>query len=210
MGSFAIYALIAVSVSLPGSLVSSVSTVKPQRLGELSIQVDSLPVAPERPTGYKRSLFPHWTTQPNGCSTREVVLISQSLAPAVVAASNCKVRSGLWTSTYDGLVLTDPRKIDIDHVVALKEAWDSGAHAWSRTRRRAFANDISHQDSLIAVSSASNRSKSDKDPAQWLPRYVDQCRYVEAWVGVKLRWGLSADQREVDALRTIATRCDQL
>jgi hypothetical protein len=208
MSSFFVSGLFALVLSASSALHLVPSTVPPRLVGELGALIDQLSVSPERSAGYKRSLFPHWDMQENGCTTREVVLIAESETPAVVARS-CAVRSGLWVSPYDGKVLTDPRGLDVDHVVALKEAWDSGAHAWTAARRRAFANDVSHPDSLVAVSAASNRSKSDKDPAQWLPQRSDQCRYALTWVGVKLRWGLSADVKEVAALRTLAARCDQ-
>lgn len=209
MGSFFVSGLCALALSVSSIAHLVPNTTPPRPVGELGALVDRLSVTPERPAGYKRSLFPHWDTQANGCTTREAVLIAESEVPAAVDARYCTVRSGSWVSSYDGKVLTDPRGIDVDHVVALKEAWDSGAHAWTADRRRAFANDLTHPDSLVAVSAASNRSKSDKDPAQWLPQRSDQCRYALAWVGVKLRWGLSVDVKEVTALRTLAGRCDQ-
>ena len=208
MGSFIVSGILALVLSISSVVRTAPDTVPPRPVGELGALVARLPVAPERPAGYRRALFPHWDTQANGCTTRETVLIAESEVPAIVDARYCTVRSGSWISSYDGKVLTDPRGIDIDHVVALKEAWDSGAHAWSADRRRAFANDLTHPDSLVAVSAGSNRSKSDKDPAQWLPQRSDQCRYALAWVGVKLRWGLSADTKEVAALRTLAVGCD--
>lgn len=208
MGSFIASVLLALSASAAVHLAPPPHTVPPRPIDDLGALLAHLSVSPERPAGYKRSLFPHWDTQPNGCTTREAVLIAESEVPPAVDARYCTVRSGSWVSSYDGKVLTDPRVLDVDHVVALKEAWDSGAHAWTADRRRAFANDLTHPDSLVAVSASSNRSKSDKDPSQWLPQRSDQCRYAIAWVGVKLRWGLSADAKEVAALRTLAARCD--
>lgn len=102
---------------------------------------------------------------------------------------------------YDGLTFTDPSDLDIDHVVALAEAWDSGAYAWDSARRRAFANDLGVSWSLIAVSASSNRSKSDKDPAEWLPTSASvRCQYLGDWVAVKARWGLAVDDAERSAL----------
>jgi len=208
MGSFIVSVLFALSASAAVHLAPPPQVPSSRTVGDLGTLLANLPVSPERPAGYKRSLFPHWDTQPNGCTTREAVLIAESEVPPTVDARYCTVRSGSWVSSYDGKVLTDPRKLDVDHVVALKEAWESGAHAWTAARRRAFANDLTHPDSLVAVSASSNRSKSDKDPSQWLPQRSDQCRYAAAWVGVKLRWGLSADAKEMAALRTLAARCD--
>lgn len=172
----------------------------------VSAAVAGVRIAKERPAGYKRSLFVHWTDDDgNGCSAREDVLIAESLTPAQVDAFGCKVVAGDWYSPYDGRMHTDPANLDIDHVVALKEAWDSGAHSWTSARRRAFANDLSDARSLIAVTSSVNRSKGDKDPSNWMPpNRKDWCRYLADWVAVKSRWGLTMDQSEHARISKIA------
>lgn len=167
-----------------------------------------LTTAPEDRTGYDRSLFRHWIdADGDGCNTRREVLITEAVVPPTVGGG-CSLIGGRWVSLYDGLVLTDAGKLDIDHVVALGEAWDSGASAWSADRRMRFANDMNVPWALIAVSAASNRSKSDEDPADWLPPDSDDlCPFVSAWIAVKVRWDLSVDQRERDALSGIVTTC---
>ena len=195
--------------SLAQPVWAPLSSTPPAPVENLATSVSKLQVSPERPAGYRRSLFPHWDTLTDGCSVRESVLIAESTSPASVSSRFCTVYSGTWTSLYDGKVVSDPRSLDIDHVVALKEAWDSGAHSWSPETRRRFANDLSDPRSLIAVSASSNRIKSDKDPAQWLPRESDRCRYVSDWVAVKLRWNLSVDKVELAALQKVATACDK-
>lgn len=126
-------------------------------------------------------------------------------SPTVVAG--CKLSGGKWLSYYDGQEVTDPGKLDLDHMVALAEAWDSGASAWTPARREAYANDQDAATSLVAVTARTNRSKADQDPAQWMPPLPDaHCRYVSEWVATKLRWGLAADQAEVDAL-TVSAEC---
>lgn len=155
--------------------------------------------------GYSRSKFKHWITQPDGCSTREEVLIDEAISGERVG---CAVVHGEWYSTYDDVTTTDPSAFDIDHVVPLKEAWLSGADQWSAARRQAFANDLGWAYSLIAVSAASNRSKSDRDPARWLPpRAADRCRYVQTWVGVKYRWKLSMDAAEKRTVNDVLENC---
>lgn len=92
--------------------------------------------------------------------------------------------------------------------MALKEAWISGASGWSAARREAYANDLGWSESLIAVSARSNRQKSDRDPARWLPDsagYV--CAYVRVWVGVKYRWDLSMDEAERRTVETVLAGC---
>jgi len=111
-----------------------------------------LTVATEDRTGYDRSLFRHWIdADGDGCNTRREVLIDEAVVPPTVGGG-CSLIGGRWVSLYDGLVLTDAGKLDIDHVVALAEAWDSGASAWSADRRMRFANDLDVGWSLIAVS----------------------------------------------------------
>jgi hypothetical protein len=111
----------------------------------------AIKIEKERPQGYKRDLFKHWTDDDgDSCNTREEVLIAESRTPAQVDAYGCKVVAGDWFSDYDGVLHTDPSDLDIDHFVPLKEAWDSGAWAWSPSQRQRFANDLSDPRALIA------------------------------------------------------------
>jgi hypothetical protein len=123
---------------------------------------------------------------------------------AQVDSYGCKVVAGDWFSVYDGFKTEQPGDLDVDHVVALAEAWESGASGWTTVRRQAFANDLDEPRALIAVSASSNRSKADEDPAQWKPpRREAWCEFAIAWTTVKVKWGLSADEAEVSALRQI-------
>lgn len=167
-------------------------------------------VARERPAGYSRALFKHWIdADRDSCNTREEVLISESVTPAQVDPYGCKVIAGDWFSPYDGVTHTDPSDLDIDHVVALKEAWDSGAFSWSASRRQSYANDLTSRASLIAVTAGVNRSKGDKDPTNWMPpRKEYWCTYLTDWVAIKSRWGLSMDQSEHGRIRNVlSTQC---
>ncbi|WP_443072911.1 HNH endonuclease family protein [Streptomyces sp. S465] len=95
-------------------------------------------------------------------------------------------------------------QFDIDHVVPLKEAWRSGAAAWTTQDRRAFANDLTHSQ-LVAVS---NRSKAEKDPANWQPPLADyRCTYSRAWISVKHAYGLTVDPAERSALDGMLATC---
>lgn len=151
----------------------------------------------EHQEGYARDLFPTWSDlDGDGCDTRAEVLIRDAVGFAEVS-DTCKVLVGSWYSVYDDLWFDEPIEVSIDHVVALKEAWDSGAWNWDPVRREAFANDIEDPHSLIAVSSSSNQDKGAADPSNWLPpNEEDRCRYVTAWVIVKARWALSMDESE--------------
>ncbi|MEV1026604.1 HNH endonuclease family protein [Streptomyces sp. NPDC050264] len=123
-------------------------------------------------------------------------------------AAGCKLAGGSWRSAYDGLQVTDAARLEVDHFVPLAEVFDSEQTLWSAARREAYANDQDSPDTLIAVSDASNRSKSDKDPAQRLPANTSyHCAYAPTWVATKLRWDLTADDAEQQTLQTLATQC---
>ncbi len=152
-------------------------------------------------TGYDRDLFNHWIdADGNGCNTRAEVLIAESQT-AVTRTGTCTITSGRWYSPYDQATWTNPSDVDIDHMVPLAEAWDSGARGWTAQTRTAFANDLGLPDSLIAVTDSVNQSKSDQDPAEWMPSNAAYtCDYVTAWIRVKYRWDLSVDPAERSAL----------
>ncbi|MGC9501865.1 HNH endonuclease family protein [Streptomyces sp. WG7] len=176
----------------------------------LSEAIARLPVAVESRDGYDRDAFRHWNTGDNpsdGCNTRAEVLIAEAVEPPTVGP-RCRLSGGRWWSYYDQVWVTSASGLDIDHMGPLAEAWDSGASGWSAQRREAYANDQGAATSLVAVTARSNRSKSDQDPAEWLPPAAGvHCRYVAEWVGTKLRWTLSADEAEVGALREVAVGC---
>ncbi|MEV0604665.1 HNH endonuclease family protein [Streptomyces sp. NPDC050315] len=176
----------------------------------LAAGVEALPLAAESRDGYQRTSFKHWIDEDHdGCSTRNEVLIAESRVPAE-SGPGCKILSGEWFSYYDQQTLTNPRGLDIDHMVPLAEAWDSGASQWTAARRQAYANDLGAERSLVAVTARTNRSKADQDPAQWLPPSVDaRCTYAADWVETKLRWELAADRDEARVLREMAGGCGQ-
>jgi hypothetical protein len=165
--------------------------------------LESLVVANEVSDGYDRDLFRHWVDDDgDGCDTRQEVLQRDSMTFPQIDPYRCKVVEGDWYSPYDGATWSDPGDVDIDHVVALKEAWDSGAWKWNSSTRRAFANDLTDSRSLMAVTDSVNQSKSDRDPSQWLPPKTDyRCTYISIWLSIKARWALTIDPSEAGALR---------
>lgn len=171
--------------------------------------VSGLPVATEIRTGYDRDLFPLWTdTDGDGCNTRYEVLIAEATTRPSVG-SGCTLSGGRWYSYYDAAYWTLPADLDIDHMVPLAEAWDSGARNWTTTQRRSYANDLGDGRPLIAVTDNVNQAKGDQDPAQWMPTY-QKCRYVGEWVAVKLRWRLTVDTAEKNALTSLAAGCSNV
>jgi hypothetical protein len=136
--------------------------------------------------------------------TRNEVLIAEADDPVRVG-SECALSGGRCFSYYDRVSWTDPGRIDIDHMVPLAEAWDSGRSRTTATRQ-AYANDLGDSRSLVGVTDSVNQAKGDQDPREWLPTY-DRCRYVREWVAVKHRWRLSVDSGEKSALTSLASGC---
>ncbi|MFF9212906.1 MULTISPECIES: HNH endonuclease family protein [unclassified Streptomyces] len=167
-----------------------------------------LPVAAEDRTGYQRDAFKHWVdADKDGCNTRAEVLKAEAVI-APEQGPRCTLTGGEWYSPYDDRYIDGPRGLDIDHLVPLAEAWDSGASQWSPAEREAYANDLGDDRALIAVSAASNRSKADQDPTTWLPPAAGyRCQYVTDWIADKMRWGLSIDESEQAALSDNLNGC---
>ena len=196
------------SVTVVASASSStLSESAPQRFvaNDAKTILSTIKVENEYKTGYRRSLFTHWSDlDGNGCDTREEVLKRDSTSRPQVDPYRCYVVAGDWYSVYDGARLSDRGDVDIDHVVALKEAWDSGAWAWSDSQRKAYANDLTDSRTLIAVRDRVNASKSDKDPSNWMPPLRSYwCSYLGDWISVKARWGLSMDQSEFGRVKNL-------
>lgn len=168
--------------------------------------ISDLPVATEVRTGYSRDLFKHWIdADGDGCNTRNEVLIAEADDPVTVG-SGCSLSGGRWFSYYDRVSWTSTADVDIDHMVPLAEAWDSGARSWTSARREAYANDLGDSRSLVGVTDNVNQAKGDQDPATWMPQY-DRCRYLREFVAVKLRWRLTVDSAEKSAISSMASGC---
>ena len=167
-----------------------------------------LRIEPEYVGGYDRDLFADWyDADRNGCNTRKEVLIAESLDPVQIG-SGCTITGGRWFSIYDNVETTDSSKFDIDHMVPLSEAWGSGAWNWNTDQRKHFANDLDQPFFLIAVTASSNRSKSDRDPAEWMPPNSGyHCEYVRIWIEIKRAWDLSVDQAEHNYLAQKLASC---
>ncbi len=150
-----------------------------------------------------------WIDADRDCqNTRHEVLIDESLEPVTLDARGCRVVAGKWLDPYTGRTFTDPRELDIDHLVPLAEAHRSGGAEWPRSRKRRFGNDLSSPDTLVAVSSRANRSKGARDPARWMPpNAAHHCEYVRRWVSVKRQWGLRMDAAEAEKIRQVRAGC---
>ncbi|WP_331764086.1 HNH endonuclease family protein (plasmid) [Streptomyces anulatus] len=174
----------------------------------LTEAIEKIPIAEEKRTGYERDSFKHWVDEDDdSCTTRAEVLLTEAVT-APEQGARCSLSGGSWLSYYDEAEVTDAKKLDIDHMVPLAEAWDSGAHDWTPERREAYANDLGSDRSLVAVTAKTNRSKADRDPAQWMPPAESAtCTYLVDWTATKLRWALTMDDTEKTALLNLAEPC---
>ncbi|MFG3714549.1 HNH endonuclease family protein [Micromonospora sp. NPDC047730] len=202
----------ATAVSLAAILAATLGVAQPawaaSYSASLTTAVADLPVATEVRTGYSRDLFRHWIdADGDGCHTRNEVLIAEATTRPSISGT-CTLSGGRWYSYYDDAYWTLTSDLDIDHMVALAEAWDSGARNWTSSRRQAFANDLGDSRALVAVTDNVNQAKGDQDPATWMPPYASaRCRYINEWVAVKIRWRLTVDSAEKSALTDWANNC---
>jgi len=149
--------------------------------------------------------LPSWADEDGDCiNTRNEVLRIESRIPVTMSENGCSVIEGEWLDLATNQLFTDPADVDIDHTVALSEAHSSGASTWSLAKKRTFANDLLNSAVLKVMDDSANASKSDKDPAQWLPPNENyHCDYVKNWVEVKTLYGLTYDQAEKAAIENI-------
>lgn len=154
---------------------------------------------------YSRDHFGRgWADVDGDCqNSRHETLIDQSTATVRYKdKTECQVIFGRWISVFTNEVTHDPRKIDIDHVVPLKWAWDHGASVWGETKRMQFANDPAN---LISVEASLNRQKGAKGIDLWLPP-ANRCTYVSRFIRVINRYGLALSEEESRTYRKIRNK----
>lgn len=170
----------------------------------------SIAIAGDALPKYDRGLYRHWVDEDGDCQdARQEALIEESIIPVKFSDNrDCVVKYGKWYSPYDNAFFTDPKLLDVDHVVALGEAHASGGYAWSREKRQEYANYLKNKDHLIVVSATSNRSKGKNTPETWLPPYKkSHCKYASNWKSIKDKWELSYTTKELDVLQGILSKC---
>jgi hypothetical protein len=173
--------------------------------------VDSLTVKGRAPkTGYARDRFgTAWAdTDSNKCDTRDDIL-KRDLVDVRFRSGGCKVSAGkLDPDPYSGKDVSFTRgrsEVDIDHIVALSDAWQKGAKYWDASKRIALANDPLN---LRAVDASTNRSKGDGDTATWLPpNKAYRCTYVANQVAVKKKYELWVTEAEKTAMKKVLSGC---
>jgi hypothetical protein len=168
----------------------------------------ALPVKGRAPmTGDSRDRFGDGWLNVDGCDTRDRILRRDLSRKAL--AGTCEVLRGHLDDPYTARPITFVRgggsEVDIDHVVALGDAWQKGAQQWSPAKRIALANDPLN---LLSVDAGANRQKGDGDAATWLPpNKAFRCQYVARQIAVKRRYGAWVTRAERDAMRRVLGKC---
>lgn len=205
-----------VGTAAPSSSTAVPSTAAPPEAHVL----DTLVVKGRAPrTGYERAEFGQaWTDDVNvseghnGCDTRNDILRRDLTAVTVRPETrDCVVLTGVLVDPYSGKTIdfvrgekTSPA-VQIDHVVALSDAWQKGAAQWDKAKRTDFANDPAN---LQATDGPTNQQKGNGDTATWLPpNKAYRCTYVTRQIEVKARYGLWVTAAEKDAMARVLSTC---
>lgn len=174
------------------------------------IQLDALAIKGRAPkTGYTRAQFGDGWAITDGCDMRNIILARD--LDDVRLNDRCQVETGGLNDPYTGRQIQFTRGattsgiIQIDHVVALSNAWQTGAQLLSDTERQQFANDPLE---LLAVDGTANQQKSDGDAATWLPKNTAfRCVYVSRQIAVKTKYHLWVTQAEKTAMERVLSKC---
>jgi hypothetical protein len=190
---------------------SDTRTESPQaRAGTALAALDELTVKGRAPrTGYDREQFGGDWASVSGCDMRDRILARDLDPIGYEPGSDCEVDTGVLADPYTATRIRFARgggsEVDIDHVVALGDAWQKGAQQWSYDKRVRFANDPLN---LLAADASSNRQKADSDAASWLPSNKRfRCAYVARQIAVKRRYKAWVTRAERDAMARVLVRC---
>ena len=182
--------------------------------GELaSAALEMLPVKGRAPkTGYKRAQFGDGWAKLGNCDTRNLIL-QRDLKNVVLEDDKCKVRTGALNDPYTGKAIAFARgastsaAVQIDHVVALSNAWQTGAQQLSAERRVQLANDPLE---LLAVDGPANQQKGDGDAATWLPSNKPfRCQYIARQIAVKRKYALWVTEPEKSTMARVLSSCPE-
>lgn len=151
---------------------------------------------------YQRKEWKHWSDENRDClNTRAEILKKRSLVPVVMNKKKCGVISGKWKDYYYSEIHTEAKKIDIDHIVALKNAHATGASNWSKKRKEEFAND---PENLVITNRTYNRQKGAKGIDKWLPTEREYaCKYAKDWYKIKVKYALNITSTEQMSLKLL-------
>lgn len=137
-------------------------------------------------------------------NTRGKVLIRDSVSNVTYTPNGCTVDTGGWDDPYTARMHTSAKDIQIDHVVALKNAYMTGAHEWNFKKRCLYANFLGNSFHLLSVNGKENLKKSDSTPSGYVPPNKDfTCEFIKDWLHIKLIWSLRTTPKEQAAIMNI-------
>lgn len=207
--------LILLGGAIPSMVERSFTEEHATQVGTESVQppdiiaiLQDLPVKGKAPkTGYSREQFGNGWGKTNGCETRDIILYRDLENP--VLEGECTVVSGTLHDPYTGEIIAFTKAkssaVQIDHVVALSNAWQTGAQQLSIETRKQFANDPLN---LLAVDGPSNQAKSDSDAGSWLPKNkAFRCEYIKRQVEVKKKYTLWVTEAEKNSMVHVLKTC---
>ena len=162
-------------------------------------------------TGYARQLFGDSWGDIGSCDARNYILKRDLTSKVWRKGETCILERGKLKDPYTGKTISFVRgvgtssKVQIDHVVAISDAWQKGAQQWTQTKRSTFYNDPLN---LLAVDGPTNGAKSDSDAASWLPPNKSyRCAYVARQIAVKAKYGVWVTSAEKSAMSSILAKC---
>lgn len=179
---------------------------------------DNLKIGAAEKVSYNRDEWNHWIDVRTCWTVREQVLardaqpntltlVDKNGAPVTDINQACEITGGTWIDPYSGTTLTNPKDLDIDHMVPLKYAATHGGQQWDSKKKEEYANslDTGH---LLAVSASENRSKSDKGPSEYIPKNeAYQCAYGTSWAQITTKWGLSVTEADANSIKNLLSKC---
>ena len=160
---------------------------------------------------YDRGEWRHWVDEDGDCQdARQEVLVAESLEPVTSETDRqCRVEWGRWWAPHLQHHLENPRHIDVDHHVPLKNAHLSGGWRWDAERKKEFANYLDDPAHLVAISARHNRSKGSRGPEEWAPPDNDLwCEYALDWTEIKAHWGLTMTPVESEIVMDMLGTCE--
>jgi hypothetical protein len=155
---------------------------------------------------YRRKDWKHWTDSDKNClNTRHELLKARSQIKVQYSKKGCTVISGEWKDYYYPEKIFQASKVDVDHVIPLKHAHESGGYLWASDKKEHFAND---PDNLVLTNRKYNRQKGAKTIAEWLPVQIDYaCKYVANWFRLKRKYRLNVTKEELRTKSLLIDKC---
>ena len=171
---------------------------------ELLAGIASIKTQPRQDVKYKRTEWKHWVMIEGNCDAREESLKRVGFK---TDPSTCKALPGFeYHEPYTGKTVTNPRKLDIDHLIPLGYVASEGGQSWSPQQKQTYANDVDTV--LIPADASSNRQKGDKGPGEWMPSDKGyHCEYAKRWITIANKYGIGATDKDKQALTAAIKTC---